>query len=95
MVPHETVESRIIEALDLPRDERTIAVAGIPDEAKGEALVLLTTREIDSRDLRERLSSVGVPNLWIPKTIKRIETMPVLASGKLDLARCKELALAD
>jgi acyl-[acyl-carrier-protein]-phospholipid O-acyltransferase/long-chain-fatty-acid--[acyl-carrier-protein] ligase len=93
MVPHETVEVRIVEALDLPRDERSIAVAGIPDESKGEALVLLATRDIDSRELREKLSAAGVPNLWIPKTIKKIEAIPVLASGKLDLARCKELAL--
>ncbi|MEQ1862527.1 MAG: AMP-binding protein, partial [Chthoniobacteraceae bacterium] len=93
MVPHETVEQRIIELLELPRDERTIAIAGVPDEAKGEALVVLTTRELDARELREKLAAAGVPNLWIPKIIKRIEAIPHLASGKLDLARCKELAL--
>jgi acyl-[acyl-carrier-protein]-phospholipid O-acyltransferase/long-chain-fatty-acid--[acyl-carrier-protein] ligase len=94
MVPHETVEARLIELLDLPRDERVIAIAGVPDEAKGEALVLLTTKEINSKEVREKLGAAGVPNLWIPKTIKRIEAIPMLASGKLDLARCKELALA-
>jgi acyl-[acyl-carrier-protein]-phospholipid O-acyltransferase/long-chain-fatty-acid--[acyl-carrier-protein] ligase len=93
MVPHETVENRIIELLELPRDERTIAVTGIPDEAKGEALVLLTSQEIDSKDLRDKLSAAGVPNLWIPKTIKRIEAIPMLASGKLDMTRCKEIAM--
>src|SRR5207302_9201071 len=62
MVPHETLEHRIIELLDLPRDERTIAIAGIPDEAKGEALVLLTTRDLDSKALREKLTEAGVPN---------------------------------
>jgi acyl-[acyl-carrier-protein]-phospholipid O-acyltransferase/long-chain-fatty-acid--[acyl-carrier-protein] ligase len=94
MVPHETVEARLIEVLDLPRDERVIAIAGIPDEAKGEALVLLTTKDIKAKEVREKLSAAGVPNLWIPKTIKRIEAMPVLASGKLDLTRCKEIALS-
>jgi acyl-[acyl-carrier-protein]-phospholipid O-acyltransferase/long-chain-fatty-acid--[acyl-carrier-protein] ligase len=93
MVPHETVETRIIELLDLPRDERVIAIAGVPDEAKGEALVLLTSRDIDLKDLRDKLSAAGVPNLWIPKTIKRVEAIPVLASGKLDLARCKDIAM--
>jgi acyl-[acyl-carrier-protein]-phospholipid O-acyltransferase/long-chain-fatty-acid--[acyl-carrier-protein] ligase len=93
MVPHETVETRIVELLELPRDERVIAVAGVPDEAKGEALVLLTVCDIESKDLRDKLSAAGVPNLWIPKTIKRIESIPVLASGKLDLTRCKEIAL--
>ena len=94
MVPNKTVEARLIEVLDLPRDERVIAIAGIPDEAKGEALVLLTTKDIKAKEVREKLSAAGVPNLWIPKTIKRIEAMPVLASGKLDLTRCKEIALS-
>ena len=93
MVPHETVEHRIIEALGLPQDERVIAIAGIPDDAKGEALVVLTTRDIDGKDLREKLSAAGTPNLWIPKIIKRVEAIPVLGTGKLDLTRCKELAL--
>jgi acyl-[acyl-carrier-protein]-phospholipid O-acyltransferase / long-chain-fatty-acid--[acyl-carrier-protein] ligase len=93
MVPHETVETRIVELLELPRDERVVAVTGIPDEAKGEALVLLAARDVDAKELREKLSAAGVPNLWIPKNIKRVESIPLLASGKLDLARCKELAL--
>ena len=93
MVPHETVESRIVEAFDLAKEsERTCAITAIPDEAKGEALVLLTTREIDSRDLRKKLSDAGLPNLWIPKIVKRIDAVPVLGTGKLDIQRCKELA---
>jgi acyl-[acyl-carrier-protein]-phospholipid O-acyltransferase/long-chain-fatty-acid--[acyl-carrier-protein] ligase len=93
MVPHETIEHRIVETLALPQDERVIAIAGIPDEAKGEALVLLTTRELDGKELREKLGAAGTPNLWIPKIIKRVEAIPVLGTGKLDLTRCKELAL--
>ena len=93
MVPHETVEQKIAEVLALPKDERTIAIVGIPDDAKGEALVVLATRDIDPAELREKLTTAGLPNLWIPRKIKRIEQIPVLGSGKLDLAKCKELAL--
>jgi acyl-[acyl-carrier-protein]-phospholipid O-acyltransferase/long-chain-fatty-acid--[acyl-carrier-protein] ligase len=64
----------------------------VPDEAKGEALVLLTTREIGTADLRKKLSDAGLPNLWIPKIVKRIDAVPVLGTGKLDIQRCKELA---
>ncbi|MEA3213817.1 MAG: acyl-[acyl-carrier-protein]-phospholipid O-acyltransferase [Chthoniobacter sp.] len=93
MVPHETVESKIGEVLGLPKDERSIAIAGIPDEAKGEALVLLCACDLDAADLRKKLTDAGVPNLWIPRLVKRVEAIPILASGKLDLARCKVLAL--
>ncbi len=93
MVPHETIESRLYDVLHLPKDERVIAVTGIPDEAKGEALVLLTARDLDLAELRTKLSEHGLPNLWIPKKIQRVEAIPLLASGKLDLAKCKELAL--
>ncbi len=94
MVPHETVESKIGEVLELPKDERLIAIAGIPDEAKGEALVLLAARDIDAAELRKKLSDADVPNLWIPRIVKRVEAIPILASGKLDLQGCKNLALA-
>ena len=60
------------------------------DEAKGEALVLLSAVDIDIADLRKKLQEAGVPNLWIPKQIQHIEAIPVLASGKLDLKRCHE-----
>jgi acyl-[acyl-carrier-protein]-phospholipid O-acyltransferase/long-chain-fatty-acid--[acyl-carrier-protein] ligase len=93
MVPHETVETKISEVLELPKDERVIAIASIPDEAKGEALVLLAARDIDSAELRKKLQAADVPNLWIPKIIKRVDAIPILGSGKLDLGRCKELAL--
>ncbi len=93
MVPHEVVESKIAEVLELPKDERLIAIAGIPDDAKGEALVVLAARDLDSADLRKKLTDAGLPNLWIPRIVKRVDVIPILASGKLDLARCKELAL--
>ncbi len=93
MVPHETVEQKILAALGLGNEgERTIAVASAPDEAKGEALLILSTIEIDQAELREKLQAAGVPNLWIPKIVRRVEAIPVLATGKLDLRRCNELA---
>ena len=94
MVPHETIEAKIAEILALPKDERLIAIASIPDEAKGEALVVLAARDLDSAELRKKLTEAGLPNLWIPRIVKRVDAIPILASGKLDLARCKELALA-
>ena len=93
MVPHEVIEQKIVDLLELSgKDERPIAVIGVQDEAKGEALVLLSAVDIDLAELRKKLQDSGVPNLWIPKQVQRIEAIPVLASGKLDLKKCQELA---
>ena len=101
MVPHETVEDTLIKALGLESDSsRKIAIVGIPDSEKGEALVLLSalpsnlpeTQEI--LDLRYRLLDRGVPALWIPKRLIRVADIPVLASGKLDIQSCEKIARA-
>ena len=92
MVPHEAVENKIVDLLGLSgRDERPLAVVGVQDEAKGEALVLLSAVDVDLGELRKELHEAGIPNLWIPKHVQRVESIPVLASGKLDLKKCKEL----
>jgi acyl-[acyl-carrier-protein]-phospholipid O-acyltransferase / long-chain-fatty-acid--[acyl-carrier-protein] ligase len=95
MVPHEVVEQKIIAALGLEGSERRIAICGVPDEAKGEALLLLTAEPIEMDKLRAGLNEAGVPNLWIPKRSVVVESIPVLASGKLDIRRCQELAASE
>lgn len=93
MVPHEMIEQKILAALKLDaHSERVIAVMGVPDEAKGEAIVLLSSVEIDLPELRKALRDAEVPNLWVPRIVRQVEAIPILASGKLDLGRCKELA---
>src|SRR5207247_5656773 len=65
MVPHETIEQKIIDLLELSgRDERPIAIVGVQDEAKGEALVLLSAVDLDLAELRKTLQDAGVQNLW-------------------------------
>jgi acyl-[acyl-carrier-protein]-phospholipid O-acyltransferase/long-chain-fatty-acid--[acyl-carrier-protein] ligase len=96
MVPHESIEHKIVDLLGLAgRDERLIAIMGVQDEAKGEALVLLTATDVDLAQLRDKLRDGGVPNLWIPKRVCRVEAIPVMASGKLDLRKCQDLATAE
>jgi len=93
MVPHETIEQKIVTVLPGgDQSDRVIAIVGVVDAAKGEALVLLSSIDLDLAQIRSALSEIGVPNLWIPKTVRRVEAIPVLASGKLDLAACKRLA---
>lgn len=95
MVPHLTIEQKIVEVFGLEAAEAPKAVVlGVPDAAKGETLVLLTTEPIEPAQLRERLTAAGLPNLWIPKVVHRLERIPVLGSGKCDLRGCRELAVA-
>ena len=94
MVPHGTVEQKIAELFDL--DQNTgyaVVIVGVPDPSKGEALVLLTTLDLSVEIVREKLLGAGLPGLWVPKQIRRVEKIPVLGSGKLDLKGCRELAL--
>ena len=44
---------------------------------------------------RTKLAALDVPNLWIPKIIRRVEAIPMLGTGKTDIKRCRELAMAE
>lgn len=98
MVPHETVEEGIVKVLGLENEAtRRIAVVGVPDIEKGESLVLLTTVQGGSvqqeiLDLRYKLLDRGMPPLWIPKKMVRVQEIPALASGKLDVKGCEKIA---
>lgn len=95
MVPHGRVEEALNSALDLA--ESAFAVASIPDEKRGERLVVLhTVSEEDARRAHEEVSRSGsLPNLWLPRTgdYFRIDAIPVLGTGKMDLRALREVAL--
>ncbi len=93
MVPHETIEAKIVELFGFKaEEEQVVTVVGLPNDAKGESLVLLSTYDLAVRELRGRLLAAGFPTLWIPRTVKLVEKIPVLGTGKLDLGKCLELA---
>lgn len=97
MVPHGTVEEAITRALALDVEQLPqIAVAGRPDPAKGEQLVLLTTiPDLNLGELCKKLSEAGLANLWLPREMKVVEKIPVLATGKLDIKGCAALAAGE
>jgi len=94
MVPHVKVED-VLQDLS-GQTERVFAVTGVPDEKKGERLIVLHTLPDDQlKAAIEKLASADLPNLWVPRANQfvRIEAIPHLGTGKLDLRRIKELAL--
>jgi acyl-[acyl-carrier-protein]-phospholipid O-acyltransferase / long-chain-fatty-acid--[acyl-carrier-protein] ligase len=94
MVPHGTVEQKVLEAFGWEQvDSPAVFVTGVPDPTKGEALVMLTVHDVTPEQLRVKLSELGVPNLWVPKVIHKVDRIPMLGTGKTDLKRCRELAV--
>jgi len=94
MVPHVRIEEEIQTILG--GVAQTCVVTAVPDERKGELLVVLHTTELDPGDITKRLSEAGLPNLWIPKKdyFYLVDELPMLGTGKLDLKKIKQDAVA-
>jgi len=91
MVPHGTVEDEVRKILDPNRDENFgLVIIGQPDESKGEQLILVIDKEINFPELRKKLTLKGIPNLWIPKKVKKIQEIPVLPTGKTDIFKIEK-----
>lgn len=93
MVPHGTVEEALHQAAGA--DTQVFAVTGLPDEKKGERLAVLHTLD-ESRipAILEKVSASGLPNLFIPgkHQFVKVDALPVLGTGKLDLRGVKRIA---
>ena len=93
MVPHIKVEDLLHASAGTT--EQTFAVAGVPDEKKGERLVVLhTLAEPELKICLKKFAVAEIPNLWKPRfdDFIRVEAIPYLGSGKLDLARIRAIA---
>jgi len=92
-VPHGEVEKALHRMLDLA--DQSLAVVGIDDPEEGETLVVLHTLDDDYvENLISRLPESDLPETWRPHadSFRRIQAMPLLPSGKIDLARLKQFA---
>ena len=90
MVPHIKVEDAINEILGEP----ACAITSLPDEQKGERLIVFYTKEIPAAEITKQLKESDLPKLWIPRkdAFKQIDELPLLGSGKLDLKGIKKMA---
>jgi acyl-[acyl-carrier-protein]-phospholipid O-acyltransferase/long-chain-fatty-acid--[acyl-carrier-protein] ligase len=93
MVPHIRIEEKLHELAD--STEQVFAVTALPDQKKGERIVVLhTLPEAKLAQVLERLASCDLPALWKPKANQfvHIDAIPVLGTGKMDLRGIKALA---
>ena len=77
----------------IPEPDVELVAVNIPDEKKGEQVILLTTFEITSDDLRKRLLEISCNPIMIPSVVHKVEAIPKLGSGKTDFSGAKKLAL--
>jgi acyl-[acyl-carrier-protein]-phospholipid O-acyltransferase/long-chain-fatty-acid--[acyl-carrier-protein] ligase len=94
MVPHMAIEEEIHTRLNLPG--QAVAVTSVPDQKKGEKLIVLCTKAAGKPETFYRaLAESPLPNLWKPdrNNYLEVETLPLLGSGKLDIKGLRQMAL--
>jgi acyl-[acyl-carrier-protein]-phospholipid O-acyltransferase/long-chain-fatty-acid--[acyl-carrier-protein] ligase len=73
-------------------DAQHVALS-LPDARKGEQLVLVTDEPEASKEaLLAHARKEGFPELWVPKALLVVASIPVLASGKVDLQATHDMA---
>ncbi|MFI5362912.1 MAG: acyl-[ACP]--phospholipid O-acyltransferase [Elusimicrobiota bacterium] len=89
MVPHMKVEDSLHEAL--AHLDQTFIVAAVPDDKRGERLVVLYKGDQDLDALLRKVHESGLPKLWIPDkdNFHQVGAFPLLGSGKVDLQGLK------
>jgi acyl-[acyl-carrier-protein]-phospholipid O-acyltransferase/long-chain-fatty-acid--[acyl-carrier-protein] ligase len=99
MVPHILIEDEITKIITvrLPESEGEVvaAISAVPDERRGERLIVLYKHlPIPAEEVCKLLQQAGLPNLWIPspRDFFQVASIPILGTGKLDLRAVKELA---
>ena len=96
MIPMDLVEEKLMEVLQEtagPDHDYELAIAAVPDTAKGERLLLLyTSLPCDPGELIDRAGDL--PALFRPRArdAYQVDALPVLGTGKRDLRKLKELA---
>ena len=99
MVPHIKIEQELTRICEQNGDDDgqiNLAVTSIPDEKKGERLVVLY-RQLDKPvdAVLKELAATGLPKLWLPtsNSFLQVEEIPILGTGKLDLRALQDRAL--
>jgi len=95
MVPHIRIEDKLHELAGVT--EQVFAVTALPDEKKGERIVVITTLGAEQlAPVLEKLPQCDLPALWKPRASSffHVDALPVLGTGKIDLRGVKAHAAA-
>ncbi|MDQ7247337.1 acyl-[ACP]--phospholipid O-acyltransferase [Dongia sedimenti] len=93
MVPHLKIEEAMLRIPGIG----AAAVVAVPDADRGERLfgLYVADETMESQLVWQGLSDSGLPKLWIPKArdLRRIDELPTLGTGKIDIRRLRQTAL--
>jgi len=89
MVSLGLVENEIVKILG---ENDQIAITALPDEKKGEKLVLLLEGEMEVEVLKEQVKVLGMNPLFVPSEYYKVDEIPKLGTGKADFKGAKKMA---
>jgi len=93
MVPHIRIEDKLHELSGIT--EQVFAVTALPDEKKGERIVVVHTLMPEKlAPVITKLAQCDLPALWKPRANQflQVDALPMLGTGKIDLRGVKALA---
>jgi acyl-[acyl-carrier-protein]-phospholipid O-acyltransferase / long-chain-fatty-acid--[acyl-carrier-protein] ligase len=93
MISLTTVEEEILDACN--DKDLEIAATCLPDQRKGEKIILLATTNLEKNQLKKLLSDSKVNPLYHPAQVLIVAEIPKLGSGKTDFGATKKIALVN
>jgi acyl-[acyl-carrier-protein]-phospholipid O-acyltransferase/long-chain-fatty-acid--[acyl-carrier-protein] ligase len=93
MISLTTVEEEILDALK--DKDLEIAATCLPDQRKGEKIVLLSTINLEKSELTKILSNAKINPLYHPSSVLLVDEIPKLGSGKTDFGATRKIALVN
>ena len=106
MVPHILIEEEITKILseekcpDSPDSDTgggpQVAITALPHPTRGEQIIVLyRDSPLTPAEMIEKMVAIGLPRIWIPHIdgFIKVDSIPILGTGKLDLAAVKRLAV--
>jgi acyl-[acyl-carrier-protein]-phospholipid O-acyltransferase/long-chain-fatty-acid--[acyl-carrier-protein] ligase len=80
----------------LLKGRKEIAVLSVPDEVKGEKLIVVTNlKDLDAGEVRRTLKAQGFSELVCPRVIHYLEEIPKLGNGKTNYVLLNEITTRD
>lgn len=70
---------------------RDAVAVGVPDPQWGERVVAVVAGEVDLEQLRSEVAAT-LPRAWAPRGLVRVDSLPLLATGKVNRAAVRALA---